>query len=219
MAKKHRVLIAEDHAILREGLRSLLSSDPNIEIIGEAEDGREAIQCVQHLDPDIVLMDLSMPRLHGVEAVKEIRRMVPDIKIIVLTVHENEEYISATLEAGVNAYIVKKDATGADLVTAIQTVLKGKLYLSPAISEKVVDGYLHGKRSLKPTSVWDTLTSREREILKLVAEGYKSKEIADCLCISVKTTENHRANIMRKMGLHNVAALTAFAIEKGLVSR
>lgn len=219
MARKHRVLIAEDHAILREGLRSLLTSDPDIEIAGEAEDGKQAVQGVQNLNPDIVLMDLSMPRLHGVEAVKEIRRMAPDVKIVVLTVHENEEYVSATLEAGVNAYIVKKEATSADLVTAIRTVLKGKLYLSPAISEKVVDGYLHGKKTLKPTSVWDTLTSREREILKLVAEGYKSKEIADFLCISVKTAENHRTNLMRKMGLHNVAALTAFAIEKGLVNR
>ena len=219
MEKKHRVVIAEDHAILREGLRALLSSDPDLEIAGEAEDGRQAVQCVKDLRPDILLMDLSMPRLHGVEAVKEIRRIAPDTKILVLTVHESEEYISASLEAGVNAYIVKKDATSADLVTAIRAVLKGKLYLSPAISEKVVDGYLHGKRGSKPGSVWDTLTSREREILKLIAEGYKSKEIADLLCISIKTTENHRANLMRKVGLHNVAALTAFAIERGLVSR
>ena len=214
---KHRVLIAEDHAILRDGLRSLLASDPDLEIAGEAEDGREAVRCVQNLKPDIVLMDLSMPRLHGVEAVREIKRIAAETKILVLTVHENEEYISATLEAGVNGYLLKKDATKAELVTAIKTILKGKLYLSPAISEVLVEGYLHGKRGLKPKSMWETLTSREREILKLIAEGYRTKDIADFLCISVKTAENHRSNLMRKLDLHNVAAVTAFAMEKGLI--
>lgn len=214
---KHRVLIAEDHAILRDGLRSLLASDPDLEIAGEAEDGREAVRCVQNLKPDIVLMDLSMPRLHGVEAVREIKRIAAETKILVLTVHENEEYISATLEAGVNGYLLKKDATKAELVTAIKTILKGKLYLSPAISEVLVAGYLHGKRGLKPKSMWETLTSREREILKLIAEGYRTKDIADFLCISVKTAENHRSNLMRKLDLHNVAAVTAFAMEKGLI--
>lgn len=214
---KHRVLIAEDHAILRDGLRSLLSSDPDLEVAGEAEDGREAVQCVQNLRPDIVLMDLSMPRLHGVEAVREIRRIAPQTKILVLTVHENEEYISATLEAGVNGYLLKKDATHAELVTAIRAILKGRLYLSPAISEKLVEGYLHGKKSLKPKTAWETLTSREREVLKLIAEGYRTKEIADFLCISIKTAENHRANLMRKLDLHSVASVTAFAMEKGLI--
>jgi len=214
---KQRVLIAEDHAILRDGLRSLLSSDPDLEVAGEAEDGREAVRCVQNLKPDIVLMDLSMPKLHGVEAVREIRRIAPETKILVLTVHENEEYISATLEAGVNGYLLKKDATHAELVTAIRAILKGRLYLSPAISEKLVEGYLLGKRTLKPKSVWETLTFREREILKLIAEGYRTKDIADLLCISVKTAENHRANLMRKLDLHTVAAVTAFAMERGLI--
>jgi DNA-binding NarL/FixJ family response regulator len=214
---KQRVLIAEDHAILRDGLRSLLSSDPDLEVAGEARDGREAVQCVQNQKPDIVLMDLSMPRLHGVEAVREIKRMAPETKILVLTVHENEEYISATLEAGVNGYLLKKDATHAELLTAMRAILKGRLYLSPAISEKLVEGYLVGRKSLKACSTWETLTSREREILKLIAEGYRTKEIADSLCISVKTAENHRSNLMKKLGLRNVAAVTAFAVEKGLL--
>ncbi|MEW6351803.1 MAG: response regulator transcription factor [Thermodesulfobacteriota bacterium] len=214
---KQRVLIAEDHAILRDGLRSLLSSDEDIEIAGEAVDGREAVLCVRNLRPDIVLMDLSMPRLHGVEALREIKKVAPETKILVLTVHENEEYISATLEAGVNGYLLKKDATHAELLRAIKAISKGRVYLSPAVSEKLVEGYLQGRKGVRPKSTWETLTAREREILKLIAEGYRTKEIADFLCISVKTAENHRANLMRKLDLHNVAAVTAFAMEKGLI--
>ncbi len=196
----------------------MLSSDTDIEIAGEAADGRQAVQCVRDLKPDIVLMDLSMPRLHGVEAVREIKKVAPETRILVLTVHENEEYISATLEVGVSGYLLKKDATHSELLRAIQAISKGRLYLSPAVSEKLVEGYLHGRKGTRPKSTWETLTAREREILKLIAEGYRTKEIADFLCISVKTAENHRANLMRKLDLHNVAAVTAFAMEKGLIA-
>ena len=217
MEKKSRIVIAEDHTILREGLRSLLSSDPNFEIIGEAEDGREAIRCVEKFKPDLILMDLSMPRMNGMEAISEIKKRFKETKILVLTVHKTEEYILATLKAGADGYILK-DSTHAELVMAVKNVLSGKQYISPGISEKVIEGYLEGRKTLKTRTAWETLTQREREILKLIAEGYKNKEIADALCISVKTVEKHRANLMEKLDLHNVQALTTIAIEKGIVS-
>jgi DNA-binding NarL/FixJ family response regulator len=217
MKKQYRIVIAEDHTILREGLRSLLCSDPDFDVVGEAEDGRDAIRCVEALSPDLVLMDLSMPRMNGLDAIKEIKKQNPEIKIIVLTVHKTEEYILATLQAGADGYVLK-DATHSELVMAIKNVIAGKRYLSPGISEKVIEGYLEGRRTLKTKSSWDTLTQREREILKLIAEGYKNKEVADYLYISLKTVEKHRSNLMRKLDLHNVAALTVFAAEKGLIT-
>lgn len=218
MKEKYRVVIAEDHTILREGLKALLSSNPSFNVIGEAEDGRDAIQCVQKLLPDLVLMDLSMPRMNGMEAIKEIKRRSPKTKILVLTVHKTEEHILATLQAGADGYALK-DSTSQELMIAIKSVLSGKTYLSPGISEKVIEGYLEGRKTSKPKSAWDTLTPREREVLKLIGEGYKNKEIADYLYISLKTVEKHRANLMEKLDIHNVSGLTAFAIEKGLVNR
>jgi len=216
--KPSRIVIAEDHTILREGLRALLSVEPQFDVVGEAEDGRAAVRLCEDLVPDLVLMDLSMPRMHGFEAIKEIKRQRPDVKIIALTVHKTDEYILATLQAGADGYVLK-DATRPELVMAIKNVLRGKRYLSPGISEKVIEGYLEGRETLKTRSAWDTLTRREREILKLIAEGYKNKEVAEYLCISLKTVEKHRANLMKKLDLHNAAELTAFAVEKGLVSR
>jgi len=217
MPKKHRIVLAEDHTIIRDGLRSLLSLEPGFEIVGEAADGREAVECVERLAPDLVLMDLSMPRMDGLEAIKHLKRQCPDTKILVLTVHKNEEYILATFRAGVDGYALKY-VSHTELVSAIQTVLRGEPYLSPAVSQVVLDGYLKGTQALQPTSSWDTLTSREREVLKLVAEGYKNKEIADLLCISVKTAATHRANLMKKLDLHSVAALISYAMERGLVN-
>ena len=156
--------------------------------------------------------------MHGVESIREIKRRAPGTKIVVLTVHTEEEYILATLNYGANGYVVKQ-ATYSELLAAIDTVFSGKPYLSPIISEKVISGYLDGRKGLRSESSWDTLTSREREILKLIAEGYRNREIADVLCISVRTTEKHRANLMRKLDLHSVSALTAFAMEKGLISK
>jgi len=218
MEAKYRIFIAEDHTIVREGLRSLVSCNPEFEVVGEAEDGREAIRGVEQCKPDLILMDLSMPRMNGLEAIRDIRRVSPVTKILILTIHKTEEYILPVLKAGAHGYVLKND-TQAELMAAIQNVLKGKSYLSPSISEKVIEGYVEGKKTIKTTSSWDTLTQREREILKLIAEGYKSKEIADSLCISVKTVIKHRSNLMEKLDLHNISALTAFAIEKGLVSR
>jgi len=218
MSQKVRIVIADDHTILREGLRSLLSSNPSFEIVGEAEDGREAIKCVEKFKPDLILTDLSMPRMNGMEAIKEIKRESPTTKVLVLTVHRAEEYILATFRAGADGYLLK-DSTHAELVMAVKKVLGGKHYISPEISEKVIEGYLDGRRTLKTKSSWETLTQREREILKLIAEGYKNKGIAGDLCISVKTVEKHRANLMEKLDLHSIQALTAFAIERGLVTK
>jgi DNA-binding NarL/FixJ family response regulator len=218
MGEKKRIVIAEDHTILREGLRALLSSDPAFDVVGEGEDGRDAIQCVENLMPDLVLMDLSLPRMNGMDAIREIKKRCPGTKVLALTVHRTEEYILATLRAGADGYILK-DATHGELVMGIRNVLKGKPYLSPGVSDKVIEGYLEGRKTLRTETPWDTLTQREREVLKLIGEGYKNKEIADYLYISVKTVEKHRANLMKKLDLHNTSALTAFAVEKGLVTK
>jgi two-component system response regulator NreC len=218
MKNPYRIVIAEDHRILREGLQALLSSHPEFEIVGQAEDGLEAIRCVESLSPDLILMDLSMPRMNGLEAIEDIKKRCPDTRIVVLTVHKTEEYILTTLKAGADGYILK-DANHTELALAIKNVLGGKRYLSPGISEKVIEGYLEGKKSRQPASAYEMLTQREREILKLIAEGYKNKEVADYLCISLKTVEKHRANLIRKLDLHNAAALTAFAMEKGLIEK
>ena len=218
MRQKGRIVIAEDHTILRQGLRALLSSHPDLEVVGEAEDGRDAIRCVEELAPDLVLLDLSMPRMDGMDAIREIRKRSPETRILALTVHKAEEYVLAALEAGADGYALK-DATQEELVTALRRVLEGKRYLSPGVSEKVIEGYLAGKKERRTKTPWDTVTSREREVLKLIAEGYKNKEIAEVLCISVKTVEKHRSNIMEKLDLHNVSDLTAYAISKGIVTR
>ena len=218
MDHKWRIIIAEDHTILREGLKALLSQNPDCEIIGEAQDGKEAIQIAEKFKPDLILTDLSMPRMNGMEAIREIKRISPLSKILVLTVHKTEEYILSTFQAGADGYLLK-DSTHSELVMAVDKVLSGKRYITPEISEKVIEGYLEGRGTLKNQTSWETLTQREREILKLIAEGYKSKEIADLLSISQKTVEKHRSNLMEKLDLHNVQALTTFAIEKGLIDR
>jgi DNA-binding NarL/FixJ family response regulator len=218
MSKKKKIVIAEDYTILREGLRALISSSPDLEVIGEAEDGKDAIECAEKLSPDLMLVDLSMPRTNGVDAIREIKNRCPETKVVALTVHKAEEYVLAALEAGADGYVLK-DATRPQLMMAIETVLDGKPYLSPGVSERVIQGYLDGKKRVKPSSSWDTLTRRERQVLKLIAEGYRNKEIADYLYVSVKTVEKHRANLMQKLDLHNASALTALAMEKGLITK
>jgi len=215
---KYRIVIVEDHTILREGLKSLLTSHPEFEVVGEAEDGWEAIRSVETLKPDLVLTDLSMPRMNGMEAIREIKKISPTSKVLVLTVHKAEEYVLGTFQAGADGYLLK-DSTRVELITAVNKLLSGKRYITPEISEKVIEGYLEGRGRIKQRTSWETLTGREKEILKLIAEGYKSKEIATRLCISPKTVEKHRSNLMEKLNLHHVQALTAFALEKGLVSK
>jgi two-component system, NarL family, response regulator NreC len=216
--EKKGVLIAEDHTLIREGLRSLLSSHPDLEVVGEAGDGREAIRETERLSPALVLMDLSMPRMGGVEAIRRIKKVRPWIKILALTVNDSEEFVLAALKAGADGYILK-DSSHAELIQAIHSALSGKRVLSPGISEKVIEGYLARKKSESLQTPWNNLTQREQEVLKLIGEGNKSKEIADYLCISLHTVEKHRSNLMEKLDLHSVSALTSYAVEKGLVVR
>jgi len=218
MAHTCKIVIAEDHTLMRDGLKALLSTDPKLEVVGESRDGHETVGLVLAMEPDLVLLDLSMPRLHGLDAICEIRRRGSRAKILVLTVHKEEEFILEAFKAGADGYILK-DASHVELEMAIESVLGGQRYISPAISELVIDGFLEAKKTLKAGSSWETLTTREREILKLIAEGHTSKRISSMLFISVRTVETHRANLMKKLDLHSVAALTAVAAEKGLISR
>jgi DNA-binding NarL/FixJ family response regulator len=165
-----------------------------------------------------MILDLSMPKMGGISALKEIKRQYPEIKILVLTIHQSDQYVLETFEAGADGYCLK-DAGRNELKMAIDSVLAGSTYISPGISEQVMEGFIEGRKKLKTKTTWDTITQREREVLKLLGEGYQNKEIADLLHISVKTVEKHRANIMGKLDLHNAAALTAYAIEKGLVEK
>jgi two-component system response regulator NreC len=214
---KQKILIAEDHAILREGLRALLSATPELEIIGEAEDGLEAISLARQLEPHLILMDLNMPNINGTEAMSAIKHHNPAIKIIVLTVHKSEEYVRATLDAGAAGYVLKDD-THHDLLTAISSVQKGKIYLSPGICDKIINGFLDPSTSATSCHSWSQLTVREREVTKLIAEGKKSREVAEYLSVSLKTVEKHRSNLMRKLDLHSVSAITKYAIENSLIS-
>jgi DNA-binding NarL/FixJ family response regulator len=213
MKNKRRILIVEDHTLLRAGLRALLSQDPEIEVIGDAADGRDAMRKIASVSPHLVLMDLTMPGSNGIETIVEIKKRHPNVKVLVLTLHKTEEYVHESLKAGADGYILK-DASHDELRVAIRSVLNGKTYLSPDISDKVITRYLGGQS--KQSSVWETVTQRERQVLKLVAEGHSNKYIAEYLSLSVKTVEKHRSNLMRKLDLHNASALTAFAIEKGL---
>lgn len=213
---KTKVVIAEDHTILRDGLHSLLTDTNEFEVLAGAKDGIEAIKYATEHQPDILLLDLSMPKMNGIAAIREIKRQSPATKIMALTIHRDDEYILSAFEAGADGYCLK-DAHFEEVLKAIRTVLSGKTYMSPEVSEKVLEGYLEGKKNIKNASSWDTLTQREKEVLKLIAEGYKNAEIADMLFISVKTVNKHRSNLMQKLDLHNASALTAYAIKKGLV--
>jgi two-component system, NarL family, response regulator NreC len=217
MGGKQRIFIVEDHTLLRAGLRALLSQDPDLEIVGEADNGRDAIRAISTLLPNLVLMDISMSGMNGIEAMIDIKRRNPETRVLVLTVHKTEEYIHASLRAGADGYMLK-DASHDELRVAIRSVLNGKTYLSPDISGKVINAYLGTGKVAGPTCSWDTLTHREREVLKLVAEGHPNKYIANYLCLSIKTVEKHRSNLMKKLNLHNASTITAYAIEKGLIT-
>ena len=218
MAQKRKIVLADDHKILREGLKSLLNTTEDLEVIGEAADGREAIRFVENCHPELLLLDISMPKMNGISVIQELKSRIPEVKILVLTIHESDDYILESFRSGGDGYCVK-DANSSELLTAIRSVLDGKRYLSPSISHMVLTGFLDDRKKVKLYSSWDMITQRERDILKLVGEGYKNKEIANYLCISQKTVEKHRSNIMRKLNVHTSSALTAIAIEKGLVAQ
>lgn len=218
MDRPYRIVIAEDYTILREGLRALVSSDPDFEVVAEAEDGQSAMRCVQELKPDLALMDLSMPKMSGMDAISEIKRRTPETRVVVLTVHKAEEYVIEALRAGADGYVLK-DASHKELMVALKSVLNGRRYISPGISERLIEAYLEAKGPGKVRSQWEILTSRERQVLKLIGEGYKNREIADYLCISPKTVEKHRSNLMKKLDLHSASKLTAYAAAQGLIER
>jgi len=218
MEEKFRIVIAEDYTIVRQGLKSLLDSFSDFEVVGEAVNGKEAIESVGRLKPDLVLMDLSMPKTDGISAIKEIKRCLPETKILALTVHKTEGHVRMALEAGADGYILK-DASYTELEMAIRNILDGKSFLSPEISGGIIRGYLSGVKAAKTETMTGNLTPREVEVLKLIAEGYKSKEIADYLSISTNTVDKHRANLMRKLNLHSASALTHFALKEGLVGK
>lgn len=213
---KKKIIIAEDNSLLLDGLRLIINSDEQLEVAAEAKDGLSAIETVAKHPADLILMDLSMPKMDGMSAIKEIRQLHPDIKIMALTIHESEEYILECFASGADGYCVK-DTGQKELLNALHFVLSGKKYISPSISEKVMEGFLEGRKQLKEKTSWETLTQREKQVLKLVGEGYTSKEIADMLYISPKTVEKHRANLMNKLNIHNISELTSYAINKGLV--
>lgn len=214
---KIKVFLADDHTMIREGIRSLLESPGNIEVIGEAEDGRAAMRQVEQLRPDVVLMDIAMPGLNGLEATRQIKRRFPEVKVLILTMHTAEEYIVQILRAGASGYVVKRAAM-AELVAAIQAVHRGDAFLSPAISAKVIEGYLKQVGSGDEAESYDQLTDREREVLQLIAEGRSSREIAEQLTITENTVRAHRANLMSKLGFHSTAELTHYALRKKIIN-
>jgi DNA-binding NarL/FixJ family response regulator len=214
--KPIRVLLVDDHAILREGLRALLALAGDIEVVGEAGDGREAVDAAQRLKPDVILMDVAMPVMDGLEATLEIRRELPQCKVLILTQHDNKEYIFPILRAGAAGYVLKK-AAGSELVSAIHAVYEGGAFLHPSVARAVVEGYVGRNGEHGEHEGLEKLSEREIQVLKLVAEGHSNQEIADMLFLSVKTVMGHRANVMQKLGLHNRTELVKYAIRQGLV--
>lgn len=209
---KIKLLVVDDHAIMREGIHALLDLQNDIEIIGEASEGKEAIEKTHELAPDVIVMDISMPGMDGLEATRRILKKNPKAKVIALTQHDNREYILSAIKAGAVGYISKK-AVGAELVSAIQAVSRGDSYLYPSAASTVIRDYLKNAEE----EPYDRLTDREREILKLVAEGYTSRQIADMLFLSLKTVLGHRTKIMEKLDIHNRTELIKYAMRKGLV--
>jgi len=209
-----RVLLADDHTMVRQGLKALLDAEPDIQVVGEASDGWETIQQAETLRPDVILMDITMPRLNGLEATRRLKKSLPKIQILALTMHTNEEYVREVLRAGAAGYILKEAAVS-ELVKAVRAVAKGESYLSPAASKVLVEDLARGRQWTGDT-LFDTLTPREREVLQLIGEGYTNSEIAKRLSISVKTVETHRAQLRRKLNIHDRAGLIRYAIRKGI---
>jgi two-component system, NarL family, response regulator NreC len=213
---KIRLLLVDDHEIVRAGLRMLFSAEPEVEIIGEASSGEEAVTAVQSLQPEVVLMDVAMPGIGGIEATRRIKAAHPQVAVLALTMHEDEEYFFEMLAAGASGYVPKRAAPD-DLMSAIHIVRQGDVYIYPSLARLLVKDFLHRSDATAPEAR-EELTPREQEVLTWIAEGYSNREIADALVISVKTVDRHRENIMRKLQLHNRVELVKYAIEKGLIS-
>ena len=215
--KRIRVLLADDHTILREGIRGLLEKAAEVEVVGEARDGSEAVAKAQQFLPDVVLMDITMPGMNGLEATRQIKALKPEIKVLILTMHESNQYISQFLQSGASGYVLK-DTAATELVGAIRAVNEGNAFLYPSIARKLLEEYLQKVETGEESESFDGLTEREREVLKMVAEGRPNKEIADTLSLSIRTVQAHRANLMGKLHMHDRTELVRYAIRKGLIS-
>ncbi len=213
---KIRVFLVDDHLILREGIRSLLGKVPDIEVVGEAGEGGEAVTKVEQLAPDVVLMDITMPGMSGLEATRQITQKYPQVKVLILTIHETNQYLSQMLQAGASGYVVKTTAAS-ELLSAIRAVHQGDVYLYPSITRMLVEDYLQRVKGGEEKTSYEGLTNREREILMYIAEDKKNKEIADLLGISVRTVQAHRTNLMDKLGAHDRTELVKYAISKGII--
>ena len=212
-----RVLLADDHKLIRAGLRLVVDQQPDLSVVGEADDGRQAVELAKSLKPDVVVMDIGMPNLNGIEAARQIREIRPDAAIVMLSMHSDEGYVLRALGAGARAYLLKDSAT-TDLVQAIHAVAEGKSFFSPAVSKVLLQDYMRKLRRSGAEDSYDLLSPREREVLQLVAEGKSNKEVASLLNLSVYTVETHRAKIMQKLNLKGVPELILYAVRKGIIS-
>jgi DNA-binding NarL/FixJ family response regulator len=210
-----RILIADDHEVARKGVRSLLESHAGWEVCGEARDGREAVECATRLKPDVLLLDIGMPNLNGLDATRQILAMIPDARILILTVHDSEQVVREVLAAGARGFLLKSDA-GRDLLAAVEALQHRRTFFTSSVAQMMLDGYLR-PQDQGDTSEQRVLTPREREVIQLVAEGKTTKEVATALSLSVKTAETHRTNLMRKLDLHSVAAVTLYAVRNGII--
>jgi two-component system response regulator NreC len=216
MNRKIRILICDDHALFREGVKAILGAHPNFEIVGQACDGQEAVQLTRRLHPDVVLLDISMPVLKGFDAARRIRKVEPGAKVLILSIYDDEDMVARCLSAGVSGYVLK-DAPPAQLVYAIEAVNKGEQYMSPRVVSYVLDRYVSGSEQ-QPRTRYDLLSDREREILVLLAEGESLKDVAQRLSLSVKTVDAHKVNLMRKLELHDRSELIRYAVRKKLIA-
>jgi two-component system response regulator NreC len=215
--KKLRLLLADDHSVMRSGLRALLERQPNLEVVGETENGREAVRLAESLKPDVVVMDVGMPLLNGIEATKAIMKEQPNTVVIILSMHADESYVMRALKAGARGYLLK-DSAAADLLNAIQAVSQNKSYFSPKVSHILAEDYVRVLKQKGEVDSYELLSDREKEILQLIAEGKANKEVATSLNISPYTVETHRKHILEKLNLHNPAELILYAVRKGIIS-
>jgi len=212
-----RVLLADDHTVMRNGLRLLLERQPNLVVVGEASDGRETVRLAESVAPEVVVMDIAMPNLNGIEAARQITSARPETAIVILSMHSDESYVIRALKAGARAYLLKDSAEG-DLIAAIHAITDGKSFFSPAISRILVEDYMRQLEQKHVEDTYELLTAREREILQLLAEGKTNKEVAAILNLSVYTVETHRTHILQKLNLHNVPELILYAVRKGIIA-